>query len=51
MSNLSSGRPKKSLLKAAIHFDLALFVDTLVKIVGDATKWSVKGEWVDFSKL
>ena len=31
--------------------DLALFVDTLVEIGGDATKWSVKGEWVEFSKL
>ena len=51
MSNLSLGRPKKSLLKAAIHFDLALFVDTLVEIGGDASRWSVKGEWVEFLKL
>ena len=45
MSNLSSGRPKKSLLKAAIHFDLALFVDSLAEIGGDATKVSVKGDF------
>ena len=50
MSNLKRGRPQKA--TDNIVFDLGRFAENLRRFSGeDVSKWSLKNEWVTFSKL
>ena len=55
MSSLKRGRPKKNLnlSSASIEpgeFELPRFSSVLNQIGGDASKWSLKKEWIVFHK-
>ena len=55
MSSLKRGRPKKNLnlSSASIEpgeFELPRFSSVLNQISGDASKWSLKKEWIVFHK-
>ena len=50
MSPLKQGRPKKN-LRISLDLQVRTFSNVLNEIGGEPWKWSLKNEWVAFSKL
>ena len=50
MSTLKQGRPKKN-LKILLDLQVQPFSNVLNEIGGDPSKWSLRNEWIAFSKL
>ena len=50
MSNLKKGRPKKT-RRVSLDFHFHVFSNVLKEIGGNPLKWSLKEEWIEFSKI
>ena len=50
MSALKAGRPTKK-VNASIKFEMHQFANTLLRIGGNAEKWSLNKEWLAFYKM